>query len=85
VEEAGMSGDCDCGRCEERLQSYLDRELTEAERVEAEGHLAKCPHCAKAYRFEQELRRYVRKCCEEPMPFQLMERLSALRQAQLGG
>ena len=78
-----MSHGCDCTKCEERLQSYLDRELTEVERLEAEAHLAACGHCAKAYRFEENLRRYVRKCCDEPMPFQLKERLSALRSAAL--
>jgi Putative zinc-finger len=28
-----------CAKCEEQLQPYLDRELTDAERLEAEGHL----------------------------------------------
>jgi mycothiol system anti-sigma-R factor len=61
----------------------VDRALTEAERVEAEAHLAACGHCAGAYRFEDALRRYVRKCCEEPMPFELKEKLTALRTAYL--
>lgn len=72
-------GDCTCGKCEELLQPYLDRELTESEMLEAEAHLAGCEPCAKRYRFESSLRRYVRQCCEEPMPDELKERLAALR------
>ena len=72
-------GDCSCGKCEELLQPYLDRELTDAEMLEAEVHLAGCEDCARRYRFESSLRRYVKQCCEEPMPVELRERLLALR------
>ena len=30
---------CDCHECEQLLQGYLDRQLTEAEVLEAEEHL----------------------------------------------
>jgi len=74
-------GDCGdlCGKCEELLQPYLDRELTEAERVEAETHLGLCDHCARRYRFEASLRMYVRRCCDEPMSVELKEKLATLR------
>jgi anti-sigma factor (TIGR02949 family) len=76
-----MVGECGdlCEKCEERLQPFLDRELTDEERIEAEAHLAACEHCARRYRFEESLRRYVRKCCDEPMPVELKEKLHALR------
>jgi anti-sigma factor (TIGR02949 family) len=78
-----MGDDCNCGedchKCEELLQPFLDRELTELERVEAERHLTSCGYCAKRYRFEESLRRYVRRCCEEPMPETLRARLLSLR------
>jgi anti-sigma factor (TIGR02949 family) len=76
-----MAGDCGdlCEKCEELLQPFLDRELTDEERIEAEAHLQLCDHCARRYRFEESLRGYVRKCCEEPMPQELKERLAALR------
>jgi mycothiol system anti-sigma-R factor len=61
------------------LQPFLDRELSEAERQEAERHLAECPSCAKAYRFEESLRRYVRKSCSEKMSDELKAKLAALR------
>ena len=67
-----------CERCEEVLQPFLDRELTESERLEAESHLDTCSYCRKRYRFEVELRRYVRQVVVEPMPAQLKERLARL-------
>ena len=68
-----------CEKCEELLQPYLDRELTDAERVEAEAHLDLCGYCRKRYRFEESLRRYVRQAWSEGMPPELREKLAALR------
>jgi anti-sigma factor (TIGR02949 family) len=68
-----------CAKCEEVLQPYLDRELSDAEVSEAEAHLDICSYCRKRYRFEVNLRRYVRQAVAEPMPPQLKEKLSALR------
>jgi anti-sigma factor (TIGR02949 family) len=70
---------CDCGKCEELLQPYLDRELSEVEQREAEQHLDDCSYCRRRYRFEAALRRYVRQAVDEPMPAELRERLAALR------
>ena len=67
-----------CARCEEVLQPFLDRELTEAERQEAVAHLDECSYCRKRYRFEVELRRYVRQVVVEPMPAELKMRLASL-------
>jgi anti-sigma factor (TIGR02949 family) len=67
-----------CERCEEVLQPYLDRELTEDERLEAESHLDVCGYCRKRYKFEVELRRYVRQVVVEPMPPGLKARLADL-------
>jgi len=68
-----------CEQCEEMLQPYLDRELTTAERAEAEAHLDTCEYCRRRYRFEVELRRYVRQAVVEPMAPELKQRLSSLR------
>ena len=68
-----------CDKCEELLQPFLDRELTEAERLEAEQHLDRCTYCRKRYRFEDTLRRYVRQAWAEEMPPDLKEKLAALR------
>jgi anti-sigma factor (TIGR02949 family) len=69
----------DCEKCEEVLQPWLDRELNEFERAEAEAHLAGCHYCRRRYRFEVELRRFVRQAAAEPMGIELKQRLARLR------
>lgn len=68
-----------CLRCEQLLQPYLDRDLTEAEMIVAERHLDECGYCRKRYHFEEHLRRYVREVVEEKMDPALKARLAALR------
>jgi anti-sigma factor RsiW len=68
-----------CVQCEEMLQPYLDRVLSDEERIEAEEHLNRCAYCAKRYRFEESLRQFVRQAGSEPMPAELKAKLSALR------
>ena len=68
-----------CEQCEELLQPYLDRELNDEERAEAERHLDGCNYCRKRYRFEVELRRFVRQAAVEEMRPELKEQLAALR------
>ena len=69
----------DCDKCEELLQPYLDRELNDEERAEAERHLDGCGYCRKRYRFEVELRRFVRQAAVEEMTPALKAKLAALR------
>jgi len=78
-----MSHD-DCGKCEQLLQGYLDRELTTEEVVEAEEHLDGCDYCRRRYRFEETLRVYVRTTAAERMPPGLMEKLAQLRTTDPG-
>jgi anti-sigma factor (TIGR02949 family) len=78
-----MSHD-DCGKCEQLLQGYLDRELTAQEVVEAEEHLDGCDYCRRRYRFEETLRVYVRTTAAERMPPGLMEKLAQLRTTDPG-
>jgi anti-sigma factor (TIGR02949 family) len=68
-----------CDKCEELLQPFLDRELNESERAEAEQHLELCDYCRKRYRFEDALRRFVRQAASEQMPPELKTKLSELR------
>ena len=70
---------CDCAECEQLLQPYLDRVLTEAEVLEAEEHLDSCTYCRRAYRFEEELRMFVRRAASAPMPPELKQKLAELR------
>jgi predicted anti-sigma-YlaC factor YlaD len=68
-----------CERCEELLQDFLDRTLTNEEWVEAEQHLGGCDYCRRRYRFEATLRRYVKLSAVERMPPGLMAKLEELR------
>ncbi|MGZ8694951.1 MAG: anti-sigma factor family protein [Gaiellaceae bacterium] len=68
-----------CDQCEEMLQPFLDRELNAAERAQAERHLDACEYCRRRYRFEVDLRRFVRQAVVEPMAPELKARLSSLR------
>lgn len=68
-----------CAWCEETLQPYVDRYLTERERVEVQTHLDQCGSCAKRYKFEEGLRQFVRMAAIEEMDPELKQRLAALR------
>ena len=68
-----------CEQCEELLQGYLDRQLSDAEVALAEAHLAGCEYCRRRYRFEEKLRVYVRTTAIERMPPGLLEKLEQLR------
>jgi len=61
-----------------RLDAYVDRELSEAERVEVEKHLETCDGCLKRFQFEaavlDELRAKLRRVS---VPASLAERLRA--------
>jgi predicted anti-sigma-YlaC factor YlaD len=70
---------CNCEECERFLQPYLDRQLTEAEVLEAEAHLDECSYCRRAFAFEEKLRMYVRRAASEPMSIELKRKLAALR------
>ena len=68
-----------CAKCEELLQPFLDRALTDDERRLAETHLERCSYCRRRYRFEEHLRQYVRIAVSEEMAPELKQRLLALR------
>ena len=68
-----------CDQCEELLQPFLDRVLTDEERAVAEEHLQMCSYCRKRYRFEEALRQFVRQAASEEMPADLKMKLAALR------
>jgi mycothiol system anti-sigma-R factor len=51
-----------CQECVEKLQPFLDRELSETERLEVERHLTVCGHCADSFRFESGILHVVGRC-----------------------
>lgn len=65
-----------CDDCLDQLEAYVDRELTDAEVVDLRQHLEECPPCDDRYRFEADLKRLVRVCCEQDTaPVELREKL----------
>jgi anti-sigma factor RsiW len=74
-----MSAYDPCAHCEEMMQPYMDRVLTDDERAEAETHLDECAYCRKRYRFEGKLRQFVSQAVREPMPAELKTKLAGLR------
>jgi anti-sigma factor (TIGR02949 family) len=74
-----VNHDADCEKCEELLQGYLDRDLTQEEVLIAEVHLDGCDYCRRRYRFEAHLRRYIRVSASERMPAGLLAKLAELR------
>jgi anti-sigma factor (TIGR02949 family) len=74
----------DCDKCEQLLQGYLDRELSDTEVAEAELHLDGCDYCRRRYRFEESLRPYLRTTAAERMPPGLMAKLAQLRTTDPG-
>ena len=79
-----MTAQSECAKCEELLQPYVDRSLTEDERLTVQDHLADCPWCARCYKLEEVLWKHVRNCCDEQAGLEfvsgnLSDRLAELR------
>jgi anti-sigma factor RsiW len=68
-----------CEKCEELMQPYVDGTLSDAQVREAKEHLDRCSWCAKRYKFEVDLRHFVRVSVQEPMRPELKAKLAALR------
>jgi anti-sigma factor RsiW len=68
-----------CDQCEEMMQPYLDGVLSDTQVRQAKEHLDRCTWCAKRYKFEVDLRHFVRVSVQEPMRPELKARLAALR------
>ena len=54
-----------CRDCKDKLDRYLDRELSNTERHELGLHRQGCPACAENYEFQAGLKRLVKVCCEQ--------------------
>jgi mycothiol system anti-sigma-R factor len=72
-----------CKETVARLQTFLDRELNDAELREVRMHLEACPPCENHFDFEERLRMLVRtRGCPEKAPGSLRDKLAQqLRQA----
>ena len=54
-----------CADCMEKLDSYVDRELTDEELHQVRLHLELCPPCEKVFDLRADLKRLVKVCCDE--------------------
>jgi len=64
-----MSRHKKCKETLDRLQTFLDRELSAEEIVVVRFHLDQCPPCEHLFRFEERLRRLVKiRACTETAP-----------------
>jgi mycothiol system anti-sigma-R factor len=66
----------DCNETLRELDRFLDEEISDEARQHIHGHLEGCSDCLQAYEFHAELRAAIaRKCLNDEMPPQLMDRL----------
>ncbi|MGH7867319.1 MAG: zf-HC2 domain-containing protein [Candidatus Dormibacteraceae bacterium] len=49
----------------DRLDSYVDRELSESELAEVLLHLGHCPPCQEIFRLRADMKRLIKLCCDE--------------------
>jgi mycothiol system anti-sigma-R factor len=54
-----------CRDCLQNLDRYVDRELTDAELLEVQRHLADCPPCDDLYLLQVNMKRLVKVCCDK--------------------
>ena len=73
-----MSEYPNCKETLDKLQPYLDRELTDEEVAVVRFHMDRCPPCQHVMHFEERLRRLVRiKACTDSAPATLREQILA--------
>jgi mycothiol system anti-sigma-R factor len=65
-----------CDGCQEKLERYVDRELSDQELNEVRGHLERCPPCEDRYQLQAGLQRLVKLSCDQgTAPSTLREKL----------
>jgi mycothiol system anti-sigma-R factor len=53
-----------CPDCKDKLDRFVDRELTSTELLEVQLHLEGCPDCMDQYEFQANLKRLVKHSCD---------------------
>lgn len=66
----------DCNETVAKLQTYLDRELSEIEIGQVQIHLEACPPCLGHFKFEAHLKRLIQlRCVGDAAPDTLRTRI----------
>ena len=73
--ELGESDPIDCREVVQELYTFLDGELTSAQRVVISQHLHGCVDCHEVAEFHAELRTAIARKCREQLPDGLRERI----------
>ena len=53
-----------CPDCQDKLDRFVDRELTTTEMLEIQLHLEGCPECMDNYEFQAHLKLLVKHSCD---------------------
>ena len=81
-----MSSHKQCKETVDKLQTFLDRELSDDEIQVVQFHLTECPPCQHLFHFEDRLRRLVRVyACTETAPPTLRAQILARMRARTSG
>jgi mycothiol system anti-sigma-R factor len=54
-----------CQDCMDKLDFYVDRELTQEELQQVRLHLELCPPCEQVFQLRADMKRLVKVCCDE--------------------
>jgi len=64
-----------CHEVIKHMTPFLDRELSDSERVEVEKHLAECGGCANAFKWENSMLILIKNCSGEELPHGLTTKI----------
>jgi mycothiol system anti-sigma-R factor len=68
-----------CPDCQEKLDRYVDRELSSSEVLQVQLHLEGCPDCSDQYEFQAHFKRLIKRSCDcETAPPAFREKLRQL-------
>jgi len=80
-----MTDPLTCRQAFDRLEEYLDRELTASETLRVSEHLEVCANCAREFRFEAEVLGGIRERLDRiKVPAQLADRISRALWLEVG-
>lgn len=64
----------ECEQTIQRLNGYIDRELSDVEVRRVKEHLDDCPPCEQVFEFQAGMKRLVRReCCTDEAPVRLRD------------
>ncbi|MFC4555996.1 mycothiol system anti-sigma-R factor [Georgenia faecalis] len=70
------AGPCGCEELLDRLDEFLDSEMSDSQCARLQEHAAQCPTCREATDAEQHLRAIIRRSCAEVAPAELRMRVA---------